>query len=327
MEASSMKPGRKKRLIMSIITVVIIIFVIVMFLLLNVNPFRNILDEFTVIIAWNPGSIADDIVGVIIREMDADVSLHNITGAHGANGANAVYRSQRSDTNILSTNLSAFVTSQAMGFAESSPRDWEVWLLAYSPAVIIVADDSSYQTINDLIADIRANPNKIRCADDGFGTIGYTATELFSSHLVLEVHHESFSGETQAIDAVLSNQADFAILLGAQLTDIIHTGMLRELGTLNDAIDLAVPFGEYYGLFIPKNTPHAHLVSFDNIIKTAASSESFTDYINKTGLTAITPDRNKNAATVEHFSSITNWTLYNTGFLPTNPDTLGIPKP
>jgi len=322
-----MKLKRKKRLLMIIITIVILIPVIVVLLIINTNPFQRSPDELTITIAWNPGSTADDVVRAMSREISTNISLHNVVGANGANGANAVYRSLRNGSNVLSTNLSAFVTSEAMGFAESSPRDWEVWLLAFSPAVIIVADDSPYQTIDDLIADIRANPSTIRCADDGYGTIGFTAAELFSSQIVLEVHHESFSGEAQAIDAVLNNQADFAILLGALVAENIRSGLLRELGAINDAVNLAVPFGEYYGLFIPANTPHEHLASFDSMIKSAASSETFLSYLSNAGLLAVTPDRSTSAATVEGFSSITNWTLWSAGFLPTNPDSLGIQKP
>jgi len=97
--------------------------------------------QLTITVAWNPHSIADDMV----RAMDfssthTQITLLNHAGAHGSRGHNAVYANSRNaalddEIHLLSTSLSAFHAAYEMGFADSShtPEDWTCWLLAYSP--------------------------------------------------------------------------------------------------------------------------------------------------------------------------------------------------
>jgi len=337
----------RNRLIIIFGSIIFILFIAVMFVI-HTNPFRSVPEDLTITVAWSPGSTVDEMVRVLAREMDSHFTLSNISGANGANGANAVFRSPHNGGNILATTLSSFVTSEAMGFADSSHRDWETWLCAFSPAFIVVAYDSPYMTIHDLIAAIRDNPGTIRCADDGYGSIAFTAAELFSSKTALEVSHVSFSGNTPAIDAVLDNNAEFAILLSTQVINHLQAGLLRPLGVFRDAdfllggdtdiiipsiagisdgLDALLPYGEYYGFFIPGNIPDEHFEIWDKMIKSAVASLTFTEFIRTAGIVPITPDRNSNSGIVERYSSVTNWTLYNAGFLPTNPDKLGIPSP
>ncbi|MCL2820968.1 MAG: tripartite tricarboxylate transporter substrate-binding protein [Oscillospiraceae bacterium] len=335
----------RNRLIIIFACVAVILTVAVL-LLFNRNSFISTPNRLTITVAWNPGSTADDVVRVLMREMNTSVTIQNITGANGASAANTVYSLPHSGGNLLSTNLSAFVTSEAMGFADSSHRDWDVWLCAFAPAVLVVTNDSPYNTVGELIRAIREYPGAVRCADEGYGTVSYIAAELFSSQIVLELSHQSFSGSNQTIDALLDYNADFAILLSSQVIEHLHSGRLKALGVFNkndfelsdnkiippvsntgDRLSEYLPFGEYYGLFIPSGTPEIQLSGFDRLIKDAVNTESFNEFIQKTGLESVTPDRKQNAALTERFCSITNWTLFNAGFLPTNPDTLGIPKP
>jgi len=344
---STSKRRLRNRLII-IFAAILLVFVTATLLIIYTNPFRSTPRNLTITIAWNPRSTADDVARVMARELNSSVHLKNVTGANGANGANEVFRSAHNGGNILSTNLSAFVTSEAMGFAESSQRDWDAWLCAFAPAVVVVKSDSHFRTIGSLIETIYEYPSVVRCADDGYGTISYIAAELFSSQIALELSHQSFSGSSSAINALLEYQADFAILLSTQAKELLRSGELRALGVFSndsftltgevdiiipsvsgfsDRFDRSLPFGEYYGFFIPKNTPNATLSGYDSMFANAVSSETFIEFTRSSGLEIISPDRELSNDIVEHICSVTNWTLYDAGFLPTNPDTLGIPKP
>jgi len=344
----NIKPGKRKKKLVIILSAIISVPLLIVLLIIYTNPFRSSPKNLTITIAWNQGSITDDIARVFAREMDTSVILHNLTGANGATGANDVFRSPHNGGKILSTSLSAFVTSEAMGFAESSPNDWEVWLCAFAPAVLVVPSESPYHTFNALLDAIQTYPGVLRCADDGYGTINFIAAELLSSKMVLEVNHRSFSGAAQVIDAFSEYEADFAILLSVQAAEYVQSGRLRALGvfseeavTLNgdtefiipplkgysDRFDATLPFGEYYGFFIPKNTPGSQLSGLDTVINNALDSDNFKDYMNISGLTTVASDRSKSSGIINRFSSLANWTLFDAGFLPTDPDTLGIPRP
>ena len=308
----------------------------------------NTPDQITITVAWNPGSIADDMVRAMIPSMDSQVTLQNITGANGADGANEVFRSERNGTHLLSTSLSAFVTSEAMGFSEASHNEWTAWLCAFAPVIVVTAGNSPYNDMDGLLTDIRHNPGRVRCADDGAGTAGFIAAELFSSGGNLEIDHISFSGSNSVITALEGSEADFAILLSVQVIDHLRSGRLKALGSftkeeitlyindteimipsaagLNDRFDSILPLGEYYGIFIPADTSQAKSNSIETIIKKSVASDLFNIFTSNAGLINVTPDKSKNAETIESFCSTVCWTLYDVGYLPVNPDTLGIQR-
>jgi len=130
---------RKSRKIIIIITALIITLAIAVeiqvgfFRRIGFDPVEpaDIPGQITVTIAWNPGSIADD----MIRVMDfgeTQLVLQNIPGTHGAKGLNAVFGQEHDGTNLLSTSLSAFIEVGEMGFAESRTSEWTEWIVAYS---------------------------------------------------------------------------------------------------------------------------------------------------------------------------------------------------
>ena len=343
------KSQRKNRLFF-IIVIAVLFAAAIIFILIHYGLFSSNQNQVAITVAWNPGSISDDIARVFASAptTDTEMTIKNVTGANGATAANAVFQNQHDGTSLLSTNLSAFVTSEAIGFAESSHEDWTAWLCAFSPAVVVVANDSPYQTMNDLITTIQQNPGEIRCANEGFGTVSFIASELLSLNAALEIDHISFSGSASAVNALFNDEADFSILLTSDVAGYIRAEHLRAIGVfsktdfalhngnievivpaiggIDNRLDAVLPFGEYFGIFIPADTPLSLLSGLDSFIKTAAGTDEFDAFTQNAGLVPITPDRQSNEQIIGNFASIVCWTLYDTGFLPTNPDTLGISR-
>ena len=295
--------------------------------------FRYKPDHVTVTVAWNPHSTADDLVRALSGGMETPVSIQNIPGANGAGGANYVWNEAHDGDNLLSTNLSAFVTGEAMGFAESSFRDWAVWLCAFSPAVVVVAADSPYSTMEDLITALRNNTELMRCANPGFGTVGFAAAELLRTRVPLEFEHIDFAGNSPALSALLEGGADFAVLLSIEAAERLNTGEIRALGAFGETIlapsifgisgslDAVLPFGDYYGLFIPSDVPVKRLNGLTDLIESAAASDMFAAFLRERKLTPVAPDRNQSNEITGHIALLLNQTLYDAGYLPINPDT------
>jgi tripartite-type tricarboxylate transporter receptor subunit TctC len=301
--------------------------------------FEDVPERMTVTAAWNPGSVADEVVRALAGGMDAQVTLQNITGANGANGADAVFGAPRDGESVLSTGLSAFVTSEAMGFAARSHREWESWLCAFSPVVVVVAAGSPYRTMEDLMAALRENPGRLRGANPGFGTVSYAAAELFSMRALLEFEFIDHAGSNPAINALLDGGADFALLISAEAAGRLRSGELLALGAfgetgfapsvagISERLDAVLPFGEGYGLFVPADVSNRRLNGLDAVIRKAAASEGFTAFLHNWGLEPVAPDRKQSRETAERLASLLCWTLYDAGYLPTNPDTLAIRRP
>ena len=258
--------------------------------------FADIPKQLTITVAWNPGSMADDITRVMAGNTDTQTAMQNIPGAHGANGLNTVFNTGTNGANLLSTSLSAFVTSEAMGFAESSPSDWTAWLVAFSPAVLVVAADSQYNAVNELAG--------LTCANSGFGTVSFAAAELLSG----EYGHISFSGVNAAVNALFDSEADFAVLLKTEVAGRLNSGELRVLETMD--------FGEYYGLFAPASVRKSRLNGLDLLIESAVTSDAFMTFINENGLSVADYSRKSGDKVISEYGSLLRGIFYEAGFLP-----------
>jgi len=299
---------------------------------------RDKSNHVTVTVAWNPLSTADDMIRALSGGMDVPVSLQNIPGANGANGANHVWNAPHDGESLLSTGLSAFVTSEAMGFAESSFRDWAVWLCAFSPAVVVVAADSPYHTMDDLVTALQQNTEKLRCANPGLGTVGFAAAEILRTRMQLPFEHINNAGNNPALSALLEDEADFAVLLTIEATEKINAGEIRALGAFGETtlapsvagissnLDAVLPFGDYYGLFTPSDVPGRRLNGLTDLIESAAASDEFVAFLSEKKLTPVVPDRKQSSKIAEHIASLFCWSLYDAGYLPINPDTIGVDR-
>jgi tripartite-type tricarboxylate transporter receptor subunit TctC len=330
-----MKNSRAKIVLFTAAAVLAALVTAAVYIFWDMNK-ADVPEQLAITVAWNPHSTADTMVRTLAGVMEPQIMIQNVTGANGARGANAVFHADRDGTNILSTSLSAFVTAEAMGFGESSYRDWAVWLCAFAPAVVTVAADSPYRTMDDLIVDLRGNPGKLKCANGGFGTTGFVAAELFRTRGAFDFHHAPYSGGSPAGNALINGEADFGILLSVEIAGLLRSGELRALGAFGDTdiapsivgissgLDAVLPFGEYYGLFVPVDVPRSRLNGLENLLQAAAASDAFAAFVRNNGLAAQDPGRKQDGELTERFAVLVCWTLYDAEFLPTNPDTLGI---
>ncbi|MCL2198522.1 MAG: tripartite tricarboxylate transporter substrate-binding protein [Defluviitaleaceae bacterium] len=325
-----MNPERKRLTLVLIIAAVAVVSAVLFFIL---RDGRDVPSHLIATVAWNPHSTADDMIRALAPGMEAQLTIQNIPGANGARGLNAVYAAARDGENILSTSLSAFVTAEAMGFAESPRQNWTGWLCAFAPAIVVVATDSSFATLDDLTAALRQSPGALRCANSGFGTISFTAAELFRTKTDFEFEHISHAGSSPAINALLNGDADFAILTSTEITHALRSGEIRALAAFTES-DFAIwdgdreisipsanllPFGEFYGIFIPANTPQNSLNVIESQIQAAAESETFAIFIRERGLAPFTPSKTQNTTHIENFCYHVCEILQTAGFLPILP--------
>lgn len=317
---------RKKRMVMVMITAAISLMAFLAMVILLRNQ-DNLPQNINIIVAWNPYSITDEMASNLSLNMDTNVSLEHLLGANGARGKNEVFATGHNGENVLATSLSAFLTAEAMGFGETSHYDWAAWLCIFSPAVVAVAPNSPYTTISDMINDIAQNPNKTTVANSGFGTTSFAAAELFATNLGLNFEHMSLPGVSPVINAVLGGDADFAILLSTEASQLrIIATFTEELLVLDDVVipsiyginanlDAILPFGEYYGIFAPKTASQSRLNHIQSIVQNAAASEDFTTFAQEEMLIALNPSKTQSEIIIDHIYPLTIKALQDGGFL------------
>lgn len=100
-----------------------------------------------------------------------------------------------------------------------------------SDLTVAVRADSPYRSLQDLLADARANPGKLTYASGGIGSPSHLATELMLSAAGVSALHVPYQGASDSVTALLSQQVDFALMIFSVAAPQVDNGKLRPLAT------------------------------------------------------------------------------------------------
>jgi tripartite-type tricarboxylate transporter receptor subunit TctC len=149
---------------------------------------------------------------------------------------------------------------------------WPVNILGRGVAVITVPADSKYKTMQELLADIKANPGNVKMGSTGPGGLPSTISALIKNAVDFEVTAIPFDGEGPGLTAMLGGEVDFMPSGISAAAEQIKAGKMRALAVVNpepvdtlpdvpaitDAVpDMAkfLPWGPFYGVFVRADTP------------------------------------------------------------------------
>ncbi len=245
--------------------------------------------EIRFIIPYAAGGLNDivarkisDIVGKE-KLLPVPIVVTNIHGAQSRNGLNAA-KDAAADGYTVLLHHTGIVANNALGQIPNSYKDFRmVGQLLVSPAALDVKADSKYKTIQDLIADIKANPGKIRVGV-AIGSVTHVALMNFLNNVGLPVNSVKYiplegGGETYA--ALVGGKVDFTSVQAVSALSNMRGGETRILIALTpdrmpafaaipNLSDLGITksFGTRLGLFVPKGTPDQPVAVLTNLLKT-----------------------------------------------------------
>ncbi|MCB4820579.1 Bug family tripartite tricarboxylate transporter substrate binding protein [Roseicella aerolata] len=141
--------------------------------------------------------------------------------------------------------------------------------LAFLPNVLIVKGDSPHRTVAELIAFMRANPERATFASAGTGTSSHLSGVLLGLRTGVEVTHVPYRGTAPSMAAVMNGEVLFAIDNAPASRQQVLAGMLRalavstaaraatmpELPTLQEAGVPDFDVSSWYGIAAPAATP------------------------------------------------------------------------
>ena len=167
--------------------------------------------------------LGDAIGGTLIVE--------NKPGAGGNIGIGAAAHAEPDGHTLLITS-SAYVVNP--GLYAKIPYDpytdfTPIAELGTSPNVILVDPKLGVNSIPDLIARAKANPDELNYASPGIGTTPHLSGELFKIVGRIQITHVPFSGAGPAIQAVLSGTTQIALAALPPARPHIESGALKAL--------------------------------------------------------------------------------------------------
>jgi len=248
----------------------------------------------TMLAGYPPGGLLDIVARLVAEGMKPrfpkGINVVNRPGAAGAVAVAELARSAPDGYTIITTPHSALVIApQQQDLAYKTPDDYDpvLNLVAYYP-MIAVRTDSEYKTIQDLIADARANPGKIRVGSPGEGTSSHLNLEELMYRAGVKMIHVPFQGWAQSSPALLGAHIEALVAQPGELKGQVEGKRMRVLvnfrpqrlpnfADVPTAKELGwdVANGVWYLLLAPKGTPAPVMRYLHDAAKAAIDDPKF----------------------------------------------------
>jgi tripartite-type tricarboxylate transporter receptor subunit TctC len=248
------------------------------------------------IATFGPGSSIDIIARLVAKplgeQLGQPVIVENKPGAGGDLGTDLVAKSAKDGYTIgfasagpITVNPNARSRMLYDPLKDLTP----VALVATGPNVILVNASIPVTNLKELIAYIKANPNKVNYASAGVGTSGHIAGELFQHLSKTEILHVPYKGNSDAITDTLGGRTQMVISGVPPILSFVKSGQLRALAVADTKRSPLLPdvptVGEaglpgaesvaWYGIVAPAGTPQAILDRLhDEIVKAVNNPET-----------------------------------------------------
>lgn len=257
------------------------------------------------VIPWKAGggtdSIGRGLQPAFEKASGQTLIIDNISGAGTVTGTIAVLKSKPDGYTVL-MNGSADVVAP-LTFKPDLPytlKDFKfVGGFFFSPTWVVSHKDRGYSTLQDLLADAKAHPGKVKLGIAGSAGAQMVMGASIKGITGLDITLVPYSGGADLKKAVLGNHVNAGVIHAPVMLADVKSGLIHVLGaggslkaityppvrdkpTLRD-VNIPVDIGVTRGVFVPKATPDAIVAKLEKILETAAKSEHFKAFGNKFG--------------------------------------------
>src|SRR5262249_15295629 len=233
-----------------------------------------------IMVGASPGGGTDIIARLLAEKYQAIFGqpflVENRPGASNTIAADLTAKAPPDGQTILvATNTAQSIAPHLLRLGYDPLKDLTpVALLVTVPNVLVVNTDVPAKNVKELVALIRANPDKYSYGSSGTGSTQHLAGEAFAHELGLKMTHVPYKGSSQALADLIGGQIQMIFDTTSSAMSHIKGGKGRALAEMSprrsrelpDVPTLAeagipnVEMTTWYGLFAtagtPKRTPH-----------------------------------------------------------------------
>lgn len=245
-----------------------------------------------IVVPYPPGGAVDQVTRRIAQKLTEQTGqsfyVENKAGATGTIGAAQVARAPGDGYTLMANDTTYSILPQVF---RRLPWDYAHDLVPvagfnFAPTAVVVAANSQFKTLGDMVAYSQANPGKLNYGTGGAGTMPHFATEALQEASGLKATHVPFKGAGEATLALLGGTIDFQIASTPGVMGQVRGGKVRLLAVSGEQRLKALPdvptFAQagvpgykvvnFTGLWAPKGTPEVVLEKLRKEIATAMAS-------------------------------------------------------
>ncbi|WP_407155696.1 Bug family tripartite tricarboxylate transporter substrate binding protein [Bradyrhizobium sp. STM 3557] len=228
-----------------------------------------------IIVPFAPAGPTDIMARILARHLGetlgGTVVVENRPGAGGNIGIGIAAHAEADGYTLLVTSSAYVVNPSLYAKIPYDPsKDFAaIAELGTSPNVILVDPKLGVNSVADLIARAKANPNELNYASPGIGTTPHLSGELFKIRCGINITHVPFSGAGPAIQAILTGTTQIAFAALPPAHPQIESGALKALAVTGEHrwfdlpdVPTMVELGykdfvsdTFQGFLAPANTP------------------------------------------------------------------------
>lgn len=248
----------------------------------------------TVIHGFKPGGGSDQLAQLVQPYLEKELKQKFVneykTGADGAIAWKEIAHSTKPDGYTLSTLLTKTILNSMINkdagytMADFKPIAQVVW----DPGILVVAPDSKFKTMQDVIDYAKANPGKFRMTNSGTGGDDWYTAVMIEKLANVKFNNIPFEGDAPAWQAVAGNNGDGNSTNASVVIPLIKGNKLRALAVYADnrlaelpdvptLKELGIPLtqGSARGYLAPKDTPQEIVDILANAIEKITKDPEF----------------------------------------------------
>ena len=228
------------------------------------------------VVPFAPGGTTDILARTIGEKLalalGQPVVIENKPGAGGGVGADFTAKAAPDGYTIMGGTISTHAINASL--YDKLPYDpvkdfVPITLLARVPNMLVVNPAVPAKNVTELIALLKANPNKYTFASSGNGTSQHLSGELFKAMAGVDMQHIPYKGSPPALQDVVGGQVTMTFdnittalplakagrLRALAVTTATRSAVAPEVPTLAESGLPGFEVGSWQGVFAPSGTP------------------------------------------------------------------------
>jgi tripartite-type tricarboxylate transporter receptor subunit TctC len=240
----------------------------------------------TIVVPTAAGGANDAMARVIGQAMSAvlkqPVIVENKAGANGAIASEFVMRAPPDGYTLMLGYIGTHAMNPALQKLRYDPvKDFEpVGMLGSSATLMVLNPAVKASTAKDVVAMLKAAPDKVNYASAGNGTAPHFAAEMFKLSTGTSMLHVPYKGSAPAIADTMGGQTQVMFPSLYTAMPYVKAGKLKAVGvagpkrsalmpdvpTLQEQGIANVDVSQWYGIFAPAKTPKAVVEQLNKVL-------------------------------------------------------------
>ena len=224
----------------------------------------------------------------------AQVGTGNIVGASGVAGISAVTGAKPDGYTLGVTPSAPLAMHPHMRKVPYTLDSFDfVGRILKAPYIVMVAKTAPWNTLDDMLRDMKATPNTFFFASSGVGSVPYFAMMDLFKKAGAQVRHVPFSGDADAFQAIAGNRVqvytstagslDQYDVKGLALMDATRDPLLPNLPTVKES-GVEAYYSQWMPLLAPKGLPADIKATLSDAMRKAMQSPEFVERLHKLNL-------------------------------------------